>query len=85
MVFVRTVLKQCVCCFKSISSRFFENVYLRKLAAIPVKRGQKAGNFLRPISSKIKAAKEKERRKRKSGEGERRKIEKKIVTLLLVI
>ena len=62
-----------------ISIAEFLKTNLKKFTAIWVTRSQKAG-FLRPISSKITAANEKERhlerRKRKSEEEERRRREK---------
>ena len=60
-----------------MASLDFLKTNLTKFAAIPEKKGQKAGFLLRPISSKITAAKGKERkRERGSAEEERRKREK---------
>ena len=50
-------------------------------AAVSVKKGQKA-RFLRPTSSIITLAKEKERRNRKRGEEERRRITTAMIALL---
>ena len=56
-------------------AEFLKNT-LTNFAVICLKRPQKAGVFLGPISSKITVAIEKERRKRQRGEEERRRREK---------